>query len=166
MKRTVLAHCFLPFLLISCLPPKKPRFEVRSPAGWERTDTVTETGAPIVTMRYPRKSDPSRVGENIIITVERSGDAKKYMYAVNAQLQTKSTSFREIASGTIIIDRHSAYWEQYAITYKKTNYPAEQKIYFVEDGGNVYTISCSTHIGKIPAMQDNIDEVLHSFRFR
>jgi hypothetical protein len=143
---------------------KKGNFSVTSPSGWLTIDTIKENHRKYVKMYAPVRSSVPIFVENINIGIMRSSNIDRYIKSVIAGIKEKAIYYEEKGKGSIKVNKYDAKWEQHLVQTDKTSDLSEQRVYFIEDQGNIYQIVCSSKANEIQKLEPEIEEVLKSFR--
>lgn len=149
--------------LISC-KAKRRDFSVKSPYGWEVTDSVSETFGRSVKMHPTVISTRPIFVENIIVSIINFPSLDFYRTTALNTIKSESVYFKEKGKGTEKINGYKMEWVHHIIQSKKSDLKVEQKVYFVWYKGNIYQIVCSTNENQMEEFQFLIEQVLNSFR--
>lgn len=150
-------------LFFSC-QDKKGNFSVQAPAGWEVVDTISKNSGKFVKMYAPVSTAVPQFVNNINISILKFPSVRLYKRNVLASIKKDALFFEELGSGSVTINKKKWTWEQHVIQYEKSGVKFEQKVYFIEDGGNIYQVVCTARQKGIKEFQSKIDEVLASFK--
>lgn len=162
MKLKALAILTVAIFINSC-HSKKADFSVTAPNGWLTIDTIKENHKRYVKMYAPVHSKIPIFVENINIGIMRSSNIDRYIKSVISGVKENAIYFEGKGKGFIKVNNYNARWEQHVVQADKTSGFTEQRVYFIEDHGNIYQIVCSAKANEIKQIEPEIQEVLKSF---
>lgn len=142
-------------------------FSVNSPQGWTREDTLSDDGSKRAEFTAPFDEGYSGFIENISVSIiHTSMSIARYSKALVNEVKELTVFYEEKGKGDEVINGTKMKWIQMQVLFKssKNDEKKEQKIYFAKGKGNIYMIVCTAKKDGIALMQNEIREVVNSFR--
>ncbi|HNU88212.1 MAG TPA: hypothetical protein PKJ94_07975 [Ferruginibacter sp.] len=142
-------------------------FSVNSPQGWTREDTLSDDGSKRAEFTAPFDEGYSGFIENISVSIiHTSISIARYSKALVNEVKELTVFYEEKGKGDELINGTKMKWIQMQVLFKssKNDEKKEQKIYFAKGKGNIYMIVCTAKKDGIALMQNEIREVVNSFR--
>jgi hypothetical protein len=138
-------------------------FEVTTPKGWERLDTMEEE-MEITYLLSPLKGVSDDFRENINIVSEEIGDMplEEYLTLSKTNMKKMLINFNEIETSDQTISGLPGSAMRYEHEY--SGIPLDVKAYVVIKDGVAYLINCTVPRGKLGDWMKPINEVVESFK--
>lgn len=142
-------------------------FSVSTPQGWTREDTLSDDGSKRVEFTAPFKEGYSGFIENISVSIIHTPmSIARYSKALVNEVKELTVFYEEKGKGDQLINGTKMKWIQMQVLFKssKNDEKKEQKIYFAKGRNNIYMIVCTAKKDGIVLMQNDIKQVINSFR--
>lgn len=154
--------------LFSCGNSSSPGyFSVNTPQGWTRQDTLSDDGSKRVEFTAPFEEGYSGFIENISVSIIHTPmSIARYSKALVNEVKELTVFYEEKGKGEELINGSKMKWIQMLVLFKSStnDEKKEQKIYFAKGRDNIYMIVCTAKKDGIELMQNEIRQVVNSFR--
>ncbi len=142
-------------------------FSVSTPQGWTREDTLSDDGSKRVEFTAPFEEGYSGFIENISVSIIHTPmSIARYSKALVNEVKELTVFYEEKGKGDQVMNGNKMKWIQMQVLFKssKNDEKKEQKIYFAKGRDNIYMIVCTAKKNGIVLMQNDIKQVVSSFR--
>lgn len=138
------------------------KFDIRTPSGWQRTDTVMGN-IKAVLLSTPSASSRFRTNISVVSDSMNRLSFDAYEQATIANMAKYVEQFVFINKGERVIDTVHARWIHYS---QSPGIPLENICYIVPDKGVVYIITCSALKGHLVESRPQFEQAVSSFHLR